>query len=119
MDRILFEDLIAYTNKWHKDTANRIHQKSTKTLSDLTKPNEDGKIVNTFIPHPGDAIVEALGNAIRFTSDSKYLIAQLFENPSVDYSEETQEKVNSKLKNVYDILSSIANDLDKNDNSDS
>jgi hypothetical protein len=121
MKDILFEDLYAYANKWHKDAASRSARPITKTLNDIAKnhPDEVNKPSDTFIPHPGTAIVEALGNAMRYTSDSKYLIAQLFDNPSVTYDKETVEKVNNKLKNVWDTLKSISNDLDKNDNSDS
>ena len=121
MKDILFEDLYTYTNKYYKDQARRSARPITKTLADIAKnsPEEYNKQSSNMIPFPGDAIVEALGNAMRYTSDSKYLIAQLFDNPSVTYDKETVEKVNTKLKNVWDTLKSISNDLDKNDNSDS
>ena len=117
MSDILFEDLYTYTNKYHKDAAARSARPITRTLADIAKtsPNKYNNVSAPLIPYPGDAIVEALGNAYTKTSDATYLISQLFDNPSVNYSDETKSKVNKKLNKIMDMIKSISIDLDQND----
>ena len=117
MNDILFEDLYTYTNKYHKDVAARSARPITKTLADIAKtsPNEYNKVNAPMIPYPGEAVIEALGNAYTKTSDATYLVSQLFDNPTINYSDKTKSNVNKKLKKVMDILKSISIDLDQND----
>ena len=121
MNDILFEDLYTYTNKFYKDQARRSARPITKTLADIAKnsPQEYNKQVSNLVPFPGEAVVEALGNAFTKTSDAAYLISQLFDNPSINYEDKTKELVNLKLNKVMEILKSISKDLDKNDTSNS
>lgn len=121
MNDILFEDLYTYTNKFYKDQAKRSARPITKTLADIAKnsPEEYNKQISNMVPYPGDAVVETLGNAFTKTSDAAYLIDQLFNNPSINYDDETKKAVILKLNKVMELIKSISKDLDKNDSSNS
>jgi hypothetical protein len=121
MNDILFEDLYTYTNKFYKDQAKRSARPITKTLADIAKnsPEEYNKQISNLVPYPGDAVVETLGNAFTKTSDAAYLIGQLFDNPSINYDDETKKAVTLKLNKVMELIKSISKDLDKNDSSNS
>lgn len=121
MNDILFEDLYAYSNKYYKDVAARSARPVTKTLADIAKtsPEEYNKQISNMIPYPGDAIIEALGGAYTKASDASYLIGQLFDNPTLNYSDENKELVKKKLQKVMEIIQSISKDLDQNDTPDS
>ena len=92
------------------------------SLGPLLQPKKilsNNKQVSNLVPFPGEAVVEALGNAFTKTSDAAYLISQLFDNPAINYEDKTKELVNLKLNKVMEILKSISKDLDKNDSSNS
>ena len=120
MNDILFEDLYVYANKYHKDLATRNAQPQVKTLCDVAKKYSDiqTKSQGDYKPYPGEAITESLGLAYTKMADAYYLIGQLFNNASVDYDDDTKQKVNLKLKKIMSTIQSIAKDLDKNDKSD-
>lgn len=117
MNDILFEDLYVYANKYHKDLASRNAKPEIKTLADVAKRAEDqqSKAQGNYTPFPGDAITESLGIAYTKMADAHYLIGQLFNNASVNYSDSTKEKVNLKLKKIMATIQSISKDLDKHD----
>tara|TARA_E500000318_G_scaffold106372_1_gene114296 strand:+ start:10405 stop:10788 length:384 start_codon:yes stop_codon:yes gene_type:complete len=121
MNDILFEDLYKYTNKYYKDVAARSARPITKTLADIarTHPDQYNNQTSNIMPFPGEAVIEALGNAFTKTSDASYLITQLFENPAVNYSDETKKEISLKLQKVMETIKSISKALDKNDTSNS
>jgi len=121
MSDTLFEDLYTYTNKYYKDVAARSARPITKTLADIAKnsPEEYNKQTSNLIPYPGEAVVETLGTSYAKLSDAGQLIGELFNNPSVNYSDETKKRINLKLKKAMDIIKSISKDLDNNDKPDS
>ena len=114
--KVVFEDLIAYTNKWHGDSSARASRSITKSVADVVNddPTQYNKVTNTFIPYPGNAIIETLGSISTDTVAVKKLVVQLFDNPAVEYPEETQKRVHEQLKVIWKTVQSIANDLDTN-----
>ena len=120
MKGILFEDLYKYTNKYWKDVKSRHVRPTTKTLDDIAKssPETYNQVQATFVPFPGDHIIEQLGTAFKNISDTTYLLNQLYENPSVHLDEKVVKSANNKLQKVQELIKSIAADLD-HDESDS
>lgn len=116
MRKVIFEDLYTYANKYYKDVARRSSKPITKTLADIAKGspevyNKPGD--STFLPYPGDAIIEKLGLCYVDITDAAELITLLLQNPSVEYDTKTKKMMYKKLKKIKDLLQSVSDDLDK------
>lgn len=114
-DKVLLEDTVAYVNDYWKDTQARDAGQQTMTLSQAANQlkNHPNNIIDTFLPYPGQQIVDMLGSTHSYISALYLLMQQLFNNPGVNYPEEVQEKSFHYLTSITENLTLLSEELDK------